>query len=131
MKRIEAIVSEQDWNHLFPQRDSAYTYLNFLKAAGKYPALCGDYDDGRNAEAICRKTLATMFAHFTQETGGHDPSSETPEWRQGLYYLREVGWSEETSGGYGICDPETWQGQAYPCGTNPDGTYKKLLWSWL
>ncbi|MFB9215964.1 chitinase [Vibrio sinaloensis] len=127
VKRIEAIVSEQDWNHLFPQRDSAYTYLNFLKAAGKYPALCGDYDDGRNAEAICRKTLATMFAHFTQETGGHDPSSETPEWRQGLYYLREVGWSEETSGGYGICDPETWQGQAYPCGTNPDGTYKSYF----
>ncbi|MCG9595104.1 chitinase [Vibrio sp. Isolate25] len=127
VKRIEMIVSEQDWNQLFPQRDPAYTYLNFLKASGKYPALCGDYDDGRNAEEICRKTLATMFAHFTQETGGHDASSDTPEWRQGLYYLREVGWGEDTSGGYGICDPETWQGQAYPCGTNPDGTYKSYF----
>ena len=33
---------------------------------GKFPAICGDYEDGRDADLICRKTLATMFAHFTQ-----------------------------------------------------------------
>lgn len=127
VKRIEKIISEQDWNYLFAERDSKYTYLNFLKAAGKYPALCGVYTDGRDSEAICRKTLATMFAHFTQETGGHNPHSEVPEWRQGLFYLREVGWSEEASGGYGVCDTDIWQGQVYPCGTNPDGTYKSYF----
>ncbi|WP_226972360.1 chitinase [Vibrio navarrensis] len=127
VKRIEAILSEEDWNYLFAERDPAYTYLNFLKAAGKYPALCGSYSDGRDSEAICRKTLATMFAHFTQETGGHNAYSEIPQWRQGLVYLREIGWTEEASGGYGVCDTNTWQGEAYPCGSNPDGTNKSYF----
>ena len=33
-----------------------------------------------------------MFAHFTQETGGHNPNGEVEEWRQGLVYLRYVSW---------------------------------------
>ncbi|TDF42440.1 hypothetical protein EYS14_06390 [Alteromonadaceae bacterium M269] len=127
VKRVESILSSSDWDHLFPQRNSAYTYLNFLKGIGKFPAFCGDYNDGRNADQICRKSLATMFAHFTQETGGHDASISLPQWRQGLYYLREVGWTEETSGGYGICDPGLWQGASYPCGTNADGSYKSYF----
>ncbi|MGF1735561.1 glycoside hydrolase family 19 protein [Photobacterium satsumensis] len=127
VKRVESLVSEDDWNFLFVERHDQYTYLNFLKGIGKFPAFCGNYDDGRDAEAICRKSLATMFAHFTQETGGHNAYSEYPEWRQGLYYLREVGWSEGTSGGYGICDPNLWQGEAYPCGQFEDGSYKSYF----
>ena len=50
--------------------------------------MCQTYTDGRDSEAICRRTLATMFAHFTQETGGHNPNGEVEEWRQGLVYLR-------------------------------------------
>ena len=38
----------------------------FLQAVGKFPAICGDYADGRDADTICKRTLATMFAHFTQ-----------------------------------------------------------------
>ena len=53
--------------------------------------MCQTYTDGRDSEAICRRTLATMFAHFTQETGGHNPNGEVEEWRQGLVYLREAG----------------------------------------
>ena len=60
--------------------------------------MCQDYADGRDAEAICRRTLATMFAHFTQETGGHNPNGEVAEWRQGLVYLREAGCSETGPG---------------------------------
>ena len=51
----------------------------FLQAIGKFPAVCQDYTDGRDSEAICRRTLATMFAHFTQETGGHNPGGEVEE----------------------------------------------------
>ena len=54
--------------------------------------MCQTYTDGRDSEAICRRTLATMFAHFTQETGGHNPNGEVEEWRQGLVYLRYVSW---------------------------------------
>lgn len=115
VKRVEHIVSEQDWDYLFPRRAPEYTYTNFLKAIGKFPAFCGTYSDGRDAEAVCRKALATMFAHFTQETGGHTAAWPEPEWQQGLVYLRELGWSETMANGYGLCDPSTWQGNTYPC----------------
>lgn len=124
VKRVEQIVSEQDWDYLFPHRAPEYTYENFLKAIGKFPAFCGDYSDQRDADSICRKALATMFAHFTQETGGHTSAWPEPEWRQGLVYVRELGWSEDMANGYGLCDPSTWQGESYPCATFENGHSK-------
>ena len=59
-------------------RAAEYTYSNFLKAIGKFPAVCGTYTDGRDSDAICRKSLATMFAHFAQETGGHESWRDIP-----------------------------------------------------
>jgi len=126
VKRVEKIMSEEQYDYLFPVRDPAYTYQRFLQAIGKFPAVCGDYDDGRDAEAICRRALATMFAHFTQETGGHNPNGEVEDWRQGLVYLREAGCSETGLGcGYdSACDINTWQGKTWPCGKN-GGQWKK------
>ncbi|MET4695147.1 chitinase [Endozoicomonas lisbonensis] len=127
VKRVEAIITPEKWEFIFPQRDKKYTYLNFLKGIGKYPALCQTYTDGKNSNAICTRALATMFAHFTQETGAHTPGGEVPQWRQGLFYLREVGWTEEAANGYGICDPTSWQGKAFPCGKFPNGQYKSYF----
>jgi len=128
VKRLESIVNASDWEYLFPERASEYTYTNFLKAVGKFPAFCGDYDDGRDADQICRTSLATMFAHFTQETGGHTSWSSVPQWRQGLVYVREMGWSEEMRGGYNSeCSPDIWQGKKYPCGTFDDGEFKSYF----
>lgn len=121
VRRVERIVSESDWNHLFPRRAPEYTYRHFLQAIGKFPAFCGDYDDGRDAEVVCRKALATLFAHFTQETGGHTDAWPEPQWPQGLVYLRELGWSEDMPNGYGLCDTGTWQGQSWPCSAFPEG----------
>ena len=124
VKRVESVISEKDWDFLFPMRAPEYTYSNFLKAIGKFPAVCGTYTDGRDSDAICRKSLATMFAHFAQETGGHESWRDIPEWRQALVYLREVGWVEGQKGGYnGECNPDIWQGQTWPCGTDKDGDY--------
>ncbi|SQI27132.1 secreted chitinase [Salmonella enterica subsp. arizonae] len=67
VKRVESILTEADWDYLFPMRAPEYTYSNFLKAIGKFPAVCGTYTDGRDSDAICRKTLATMFAHFAKK----------------------------------------------------------------
>jgi len=44
---------------------------------------------------VCAKELATIFAHFAQETGANDPSGGatggvTEKWRQGLYWLTEI-----------------------------------------
>ena len=128
VKRVEAILSASDWDYLFAHRAKEYTYENFLKAVGKVPAFCGDYDDGRDSDTICRKSLATMFAHFTQETGGHNSYDSIPQWRQGLVYLREVGWDESMRGGYnGECNPDVWQGKTWPCGTFDNGEFKSYF----
>lgn len=98
VKRLESIVSEVQFEFLFPVRADEYTYQGLLRAAAKFPALCGDYDEG-DADAICRQSLATMFAHFAQETGAHDKWLPEPQWRQGLYWVREMGWDETKQGG--------------------------------
>jgi len=124
VKRVEGIVKASDWEYLFPLRAQAYTYSNFLKAIGKFPALCKTYGDGRDSDAICRKELATMFAHFAQETGGHESWRPEGEWRQALVHVREMGWSEDQKGGYnGECNPDVWQGQTWPCGKDKDGDF--------
>ncbi len=128
VKRVESIVSPSDWSYLFPERSPEYTYENFLKAVGKFPAFCGDYDDGRDADTICRRSLATIFAHFTQETGGHNPATDVPQWRQGLVYVREMGWTEQMRNGYNAeCSLDTWQGKAFPCGKFDDGSFKSYF----
>ena len=129
VKRIEQIMPEHSWDFLFPMRAHEYTYRKFLQAAAKFPAFCGEQDTAAKSEAVCRKSLATMFAHFTQETGGHDPNSTIPEWRQGLYFIREAGCSEDgPSCGYNnSCSPTTWQGQTWPCGTDAGGNYLKYF----
>lgn len=124
VKRVESILKESDWEYMFPLRAKEYSYSNFLKAVGKFPALCDTYNDGRDSDAICRKELATMFAHFAQETGGHESWRPEAEWRQALVYVREMGWSEGQKGGYnGECNPDVWQGQTWPCGKDKDGDF--------
>lgn len=128
VKRLESVLSETQFEFLFPVRAAEYTYQGLLQAAAKFPALCGSYTDNRDADAICRKSLATMFAHFAQETGAHDKWMAEPQWRQGLYWVREVGWDENKRGGYNMeCNPDTWQGQVWPCGTFADGSYKSYF----
>jgi chitodextrinase len=120
VKLLESVLDEQRFNELFPVRHTAYAYENLLKAVGKFPAYCATYDDGRDSEAICRKLLATTFAHFVQETGANSPAmtpavaAQDPEHnnpilatmpqeqvipthRQALWYLREIGYTEEAS----------------------------------
>ena len=100
VRRVEFIVTEENFNDLFPRRNKAYTYRRLLQvskmeceimtkvlqAIGKFPAVCGYVGKEDKSDAICRKTLATMFAHFAQETGNHNPSDkEYEEWRQVVY----------------------------------------------
>ena len=90
VKNVEQVLPEWKFQEFFPRRNEAYTYRNFLKAMGKYPAICRNSDN-------CSKILAAMFAHFQQETAG-------------LFYLEEINkehaycakWSE-------------WVAEAYPC----------------
>lgn len=116
VQRVESVVNEAMWDFLFPIRNEKYTYVNLLKGIAKFPAFCRTYTDGRNSDEICKRSLATMFAHFVQETGAHAPGWDgakgNPEWRQGLYFLRERYKSEDVyNGTYNACTG--WQGERY------------------
>jgi len=118
-KLVESIISEEDWEYLFPQRHSLYTYTNFLKAVSKFPAVC--HSDN---EETCRNMLATMFAHFTQETGGHNPSGGVPEWRQGLHFIEERGCDVTDCGYSKACGGGDWTAKAWPCGKKDSGEFQ-------
>lgn len=134
--RAERIFPETDWNYLVDSNiyDSGgkiivkgmaadeYTYTRLLRAIGKFPAFCGTYTDGRDSDAICKKSIITAFAHFAQETGGHIALSNTSdnpkgleEWRQGLVHVRELGWKEGQAGYITGCGQNDWQNKRWPC----------------
>ena len=117
-KLVESIIKESDWEYMFPSRHPSYSYTNFLKAISKFPAVCSPADS-----ATCRKVLATMFAHFTQETGAHDPSLQVPQWRQGLAHLEEVGCDARDCGYSSTCGTKQWTVKAWPCGRDSRGGF--------
>lgn len=127
VRRVESIVDEATFNYIFPLRRPEYTYRGFLQAVAKFPSVCGSYTDGRNADAFCRKTLATMFAHFAQETGGHEDWRPEEGYRQGLMYVREAGFTEQSNGYNGECAADTWMTRTWPCGRWPDGRFKSYF----
>lgn len=128
VRRVETILPQSRWDYYFPRREPSYTYQRFLQAVAKFPAFCGDYTDGRNADLICRRSLATMFAHFAQETGGHNRWDTVPEWRQALVYLREIGCTDSgTICGYNAeCNDPVFN-KVWTCGRNADGSWKKYF----
>lgn len=54
VKRVERVFTESDWDYLTQMAAPEYTYERFLRAVGKFPAFCGEYTDGRDADAICK-----------------------------------------------------------------------------
>lgn len=124
VKRVEALVSQQKFDYFFQVRNKAYTYQGFLQAVAKFPGFCDTYTDGRNSDEICRRSLAGMFAHFAQETGGHSiVEFGIPEWRQALVHVREMGWTEGMSGYNAECNDPVFN-KTWTCGKLPDGKFK-------
>ena len=75
MQIIASILDEDAWNFLFPVANSLYDYQSFLRAAAKFPAFCFEGTDD-----LCKRELATFFAHTTKECGTQSEDSY-PEWR--------------------------------------------------
>ncbi|SNS40459.1 Chitodextrinase [Micrococcales bacterium KH10] len=146
VRRVEQILPEAKFDELFPVRNTAYSYVNLLRAIAKFRAYCDTYTDGRDSEAICRKLLATSFAHMVQETGANYPAltpavalaqypdnanpvlhtmpANTPiaTYRQALWYLREISYTEQSRGFYTECYPgSTVWGVFAPCGQDEQG----------
>jgi len=128
VRRVEFILSEENYEELFPRRHSSYTYTRFIQAIGIFPSVCSYVGNEDDSDAICRKTLATMFAHFAQETGAHNPSDkEYDEWRQGLAALREQGCTDTSPGcGYNEnCEDKDSITKKWACGQDRSGKWKK------
>ena len=122
VQRAERVFGRAQWDFLTQMAAPEYTYTRFLRAIGKFPAFCGDYNDGRDADAICKRSIITAFAHFAQETGGHiakENTSDNPlgleEWQQALVHVREMGWSEGQPGYTTGCGQNDWQNKRWPC----------------
>ncbi|MDA0146871.1 chitinase [Vibrio sp. LaRot3] len=122
VKRAELVFPQSEWDYLTQMAAPEYTYTKFLRAIGKFPAFCATYTDGRNSDAICKKSIITAFAHFAQETGGHiskDNHWDNPlgleEWQQALVHVREMGWSEGQEGYTTGCGQNDWQNRKWPC----------------
>jgi predicted chitinase len=82
-----SIVSEAQFNQMFPSRNAFYTYQGLVTAAAFYPAFAGTGDlDMKKREA------AAALANFAHETGG-------------LWYITEIAQGE-------YCDATNTQ---YPC----------------
>ena len=64
VKRVERVFPQSEWDYLTQMAAPEYTYVRFLRAIGKFPAFCGEYTDGRDSDAICKKSIVTAFAHF-------------------------------------------------------------------
>ncbi len=124
VKRAEKVFPQAEWDFLTHMAAPEYTYTRFLRAIGKFPAFCAEYTDGRDSDAICKRSIVTAFAHFAQETGGHisiDNVSDNPlaleEWQQALVHVREMGWSEGQTGYTTGCGQNDWQNKKWPCAT--------------
>ena len=75
VRRIMEVFSEDDFEHLFPQHNRHFTYDSFLVAAGLYPKFCNEDDPslGLNQADVCKRELATLFAHIIHETNAGEP----------------------------------------------------------
>lgn len=51
VKRVERVLGDTGFEHLFPLRNEIYTYEGFLRAVGKWPAFCGERGDGLKTSA--------------------------------------------------------------------------------
>ena len=64
VQMVKSVLSEDQWDYLFPMANEIYDYDSFLMAVGKFPKFCGDGD-----EKLCKRELSTIFAHMTHEVG--------------------------------------------------------------
>ena len=86
----------------------------------KFPNFCNETNNGQGSQALddtCKRELATIFAHWGQETGKRDPS-DGEFWTQALYWVQEIRCNKDTNGG--VADPSCdykqggWADDAWP-----------------
>ena len=83
IQRIGTIMGYEDFDFLFPYKDSSWTYEKFLTAAAHYPRFCGRrsrIEEDTFLDA-CKRELAVLLAHIATDTNAFDESDVQPFWR--------------------------------------------------
>jgi chitodextrinase len=119
---VKSFLHEDKFEDLFRLRNEVYTYDGFLKAVGKFPALCGEHNEEANDDddlTACKKEIAAIFANFVKETSYNSAweanrEGGTPFYKQGLYEIEQQGCSGSFSWG-------GWTEDAYP--STPNKSY--------
>jgi len=84
-------LTEERWDYYFPLTSDKrctgknYTYEGFLKAVARYPALCGENNTDLSDLSMCKKEIASIFAHVVRET---NMNSEWDVYEAGLDWWR-------------------------------------------
>ena len=161
VKRVIKVFDENEFDELTPVRNNKYTYVGFLTAVHKYPRFCAEKNDidpvlkSKSLDDVCKAEISTMFAHFAQEVGGHyqtggdrasvaaerynitlnNPDAIWPQeqWKQGLFFLIEIAYSNGDSIGYRQCDDLINGNIGFPCfdGKSYHGRgAKQLSWNY-
>lgn len=97
VQMVQSVLSQEQWNYLFPFANQIYDYQSFLMAVAKFPAFCLEGDAN-----LCKRELSTFFAQTTHECGMEESWQAIPTWRQGFYYITEKACTPQT--GAPICD---------------------------
>lgn len=75
VQRVTRLFTAADWSRGFPLANPVYSWDEFLKAVAKFPGFCSEsYLDGWSIDDVCKREMATLFAHWGQETGKRDPT---------------------------------------------------------
>lgn len=120
VKLVQQFLEEDDWDYFFPMRNELYTLDGFFKAVGKFPAFCGENNREQSDLETCKREVATLFAHFVQESSYNSNwlvSQGTALFRQGLYYINELGCHPGSAGeGSAACNYiwGGWSNDAWP-----------------
>jgi chitinase len=100
-------LSEDQFDALFPNRNSLYTYAGLISAAADYPAFA---NQGTATQQL--QDLAAFFANIGHETTGGWPTAEPSQYAWGLYYKQEADCTVPANLKFceGYClDSQTWQ----------------------
>lgn len=89
---LSEVMSEDEFNAMFPNRNAIYTYDGFVQAA----SLFSDFANVGNIKNR-KLELAAFLANIAHETTGGWPTAPGGTVAWGLYFIRESGCSDTTS----------------------------------
>ena len=93
VQRAMRTISKAFFEENLPRKNEVYTWEGFMQAIARYPKFCGEKADTvtMTLDQMCKREIGILIAHATQETGENDVWSSIPDWKQGLYWVTEMG----------------------------------------